>query len=354
MQNEFTKVKSFQFPREILAGHDVICRTAEMCDSFGLEKRALLVAGRKTNGIAGKLVAGILQKGGYETNTIILEEASRTNVEKCKKAVKEHRSYFIIGVGGGSKIDIAKLSAAELHVPYFSIPTSASHDGIASPRASIKDMGQSFSVEAKMPLGIIADTAIIVKSPYRLLASGCADIIANATALKDWELASRLKMESFSRTAYTMSKAAADTIIGKADSIRPGDEESVWVVIRQIIVSGLSMGVAGSSRPTSGSEHLFSHALDMLAPGRALHGEQCGVGTIMMMYLHNGDWEGIRNALVMLKAPATAKGLGFAEKEIVKALTMAQKIRPERYTILGERGLSNTQAEKLAKATCVI
>lgn len=55
------------------------------------------------------------------------------------------------------------------------------------------------------------------------------------------------------------------------------------------------MCIAGSSRPTSGSEHMFSHALDVLHPGKALHGEQCGVGCIMMMNLHGGDWKAIRD-----------------------------------------------------------
>ena len=56
-----------------------------------------------------------------------------------------------------------------------------------------------------------------------------------------------------------------------------------------MISSGMAISIAGNSRPASGSEHKFSHALDMIAPKPALHGEQCGVGTIMMMYLHGGD-----------------------------------------------------------------
>ena len=54
------------------------------------------------------------------------------------------------------------------------------------------------------------------------------------------------------------------------------------------------MSIAGSSRPASGSEHMFSHALDRIAPKPALHGEQCGVGTIMMMYLHGGNWQTVQ------------------------------------------------------------
>jgi len=113
------------------------------------------------------------------------------------------------------------------------------------------------------------------------------------------------------------------------------------------------MNVAGNTRPASGAEHMFSHMLDRIAPGRAMHGEQCGVGAIMMMYLHGEDWEKVRDALEELGAPTTAKEMGIPKKKIVEALTMAQTIRPNRYTILGEKGLTFDAAKKLAKITGV-
>lgn len=354
MTAPFTKMRSMSFPREILAGHDAITKLGALCEKFELKGKALIVTGKKTNKIVGETVRQHLHDACYETETIILSEASRQNVDWCEETIRDKNISFLVAVGGGSKIDIAKLAAAELRIPFISVPTCASHDGIASPRASIKDCGKNFSVEGTMPLGIVADTSIIVKSPYRLLASGCADIIANATAIRDWELAVKLKQEPFSRTAYMMSKISADTIMGHAGEIKPNLEESVWIVIRQIISSGLAMGVAGSSRPTSGSEHLFSHALDMIAPGRALHGEQCGLGTIMMMSLQGGDWGRIRSALRTIGAPVNARQLGFSRQEIVKALTIAHTIRPDRYTILGDSGLGKDAAQKLASETGVI
>ncbi|MEM1874723.1 MAG: iron-containing alcohol dehydrogenase, partial [Candidatus Hadarchaeales archaeon] len=144
-----------------------------------------------------------------------------------------------------------------------------------------------------------------------------------------------------------------ELIIANAKVIKRYTEESVRKVVKSLISSGVAMAIAGSSRPASGSEHLFSHALDMVAPKPALHGEQCGVGAIMMSYLQGGDWEIIRNALKTIGAPTTAKELGIPPKYIVKALTIAHKIRPERYTVLGG-GLGRKEAERLAKITGVI
>ena len=126
------------------------------------------------------------------------------------------------------------------------------------------------------------------------------------------------------------------------------------ILVEALISSSVAMCIAGSTRPASGSEHLFSHALDMVAPKPALHGEQVGVGAIMMSYLHGRNWRAIRDVLRRAGAPTNARELGIEDKYIVEALTIAHKIRPERYTILGDRGLSWEAAERLVRVTEVI
>ena len=49
-----------------------------------------------------------------------------------------------------------------------------------------------------------------------------------------------------------------------------------------------------------------------------------------------------------------AREIGVEDEEVIQALVMAAKIRPERYTILGEKGLTREAAEKVARATGVI
>ena len=99
---------------------------------------------------------------------------------------------------------------------------------------------------------------------------------------------------------------------------------------------------------------MFSHMLDLRCPGRALHGEQCGVGSIMTMYLHGGDWEHIRDALAEIGAPTTAKELGIPAEEIVYSLAHATEIRKDRFTILGDNGITEEVAERVATVTGVI
>ncbi|MEM1657541.1 MAG: NAD(P)-dependent glycerol-1-phosphate dehydrogenase [Candidatus Jordarchaeales archaeon] len=347
-------VHKMELPRKIVVGRDVIYMVGDVCKKLGLMGSALIVSGPKTSKIAGEKVSTSLYDAKISSQIVIIEESTMKEVEKVRAISKKVRPQLIIGVGGGKSIDVAKLSAHLEGLPFISVPTAASHDGIASPRASIKDTGIPHSLEAATPIAIIADTNIIGSSPYRLTAAGCGDVIANITSVKDWELAYKLRNEYFGEYAASLAKLSGELILQNAHLIARRTENSLRTVIEALISSGVSMGIAGSSRPTSGAEHMFSHALDMIAPKPALHGEQCGVGAIMMMYLHGGDWQAIRDALKTIGAPVTAKELGIDAEYIIEALCIAHKIRPERYTILGEKGIDREAAIRLATITGVI
>ena len=353
------------FPREVIVGHNTTDQIKEMCRRITRSKNALIVVDKNTKKISGDRIANILSGASYEINTIVLSSPimkkdvhvawpTMEEVNAVIKAAEKYESEFLLGVGGGSVIDVTKLAAYELSQLYVSVPTSAAHDGMASPRAALKDKKGSVSKTAVSPMAVLADTAIISKAPYRMLASGCADVISNLSAVKDWELAHRLKNEEFSTFAASLSETSSKLLLYKAEDIRSGFEEAVWQAVKCMITSGVAMSVAGTTRPASGSEHMFSHVLDRIAPGKALHGEQCGVGAIMMMYLHGEDWEEIHDFLKTIGAPTTAKELRIPKKKIIEALLCAQEIRPERYTILGEQGLTKEAAKKLAKITGVI
>ncbi len=350
------KVKWMQLPREVLVGHGVLEEIGRVCRHLGLRGGATVVTGaRYTRKIAGERVVEILADSGYEVQLVEVQAINPDSIERVREIIKENKMSFVLGVGGGTIIDTAKITSFELGIPFISVPTIASHDGIASPRASIKGDDRSpVSRQAQAPLAVIADTRIISSAPFRFTAAGCGDILANYTAVRDWQLAQRLQNAEFSSYAAALSEMTANMILENAAKIKKRDEKAAWTVVKALVSSGVAISIAGSSAPASGSEHKFSHALDMIADKPALHGEQCGVGTIMMSYLYGDDWQRIRDTLKEIGAPTTAKELGIKDEYIIEALTIAHKINPERYTILGESGLTKEAAVRLALATGVI
>lgn len=342
------------FPRNVLVGSGAIDALGGIVGDLAVGQSCLVVVDEMTKKLIGAQVEASLTNAGYEVTFYTSDGPTMKSVKAAVAEGKRIGAGFYVGAGGGSVIDVAKLAAFQDGPGFVSVPTSASHDGICSGRASIKEQHGSTSMEAKPPIAIVADTTVISKAPHRMLVAGCADVISNYSAVLDWELAHRLKAEEFSTFAAVLAKSGADLLMDNVEAIHPGHEESAWLAIKSLIVSGVSMAVAGSSRPASGAEHMFSHALDCIAPKPAMHGEQVGVGTILMTYLHGKDWRRIRDTLKTLGAPVTAKELGIPKNVIIEALTTCHTLRPERYTILGESGLTEGAALKLCKATGVL
>ncbi|MBS7632236.1 NAD(P)-dependent glycerol-1-phosphate dehydrogenase [Candidatus Bathyarchaeota archaeon] len=343
-----------QLPREVVIGKETIESVAEISKKLGFTKSALLIAGSKTYEVAGKTVKEILEKEGMKIQTFLTEKALIKDAEAAEETIARTKPEIVFGVGGGTKIDVAKYSSSRQGIPFISIPTTASHDGIASPLSSIKGLSKPYSVMAQAPLAIIADTNIIMKAPWRLAINGCGDVISKITAVEDWKLARKDKGEYYGEYAASLALMSARLVMENANLIQPNNEEGLRVLLEALISCGVAMSIAGSSRPCSGSEHMFSHALDTIKPCCAMHGEQCGVGAIMMAYLHGMDWRKIRDTLEKLGAPINAAELGVAKDDVVKALEIAVSIRPERYTILSKKNLSRESCEKVAKATEVI
>ncbi len=343
-----------QLPREVIVGRDVLNRVGEVCRRLGFTGNALVVSGPLTYPLAGERVAKSVAKEGFNVDRIIVKEASEPVLSEVVAKVKKTRASIVLGVGGGKDIDLAKLASARAAVEFMSIPTAASHDGIASPYASIKGGLKPYSIRGQAPVAILGDIGVLAESPYKLLAAGCGDIVAKHTAVKDWQLAHKLKNEYYGDYAADLALMSAELVTKNAREIVQRHLQGVQTVVEALISCGVAMSIAGSSRPCSGSEHLFSHALDLVAGETSLHGERAGVGAILCAYLHGSNWQAIRDFLREIGAPSTAKELNVTPKQLVKALTIAHTLRPERYTILGETGVAEPAAERVAAATGVL
>jgi glycerol-1-phosphate dehydrogenase [NAD(P)+] len=352
-----SRLHRINLPSKVLVGSRILHRIPEYLEEAKVtrEYNVGIVTGPTTYKVAGHIVEEALANAGYNVRVWKLSDASVKTAEKLAEEARSMGITVYLGVGGGRSIDLAKYSSATNNGYFISIPTAASHDGIASPFASLKGTGRPTSVKAQTPYAIIADIDVISKAPIRLNRAGVGDLIGKLTSVKDWRLAHRLKGEYYGEYAAQLALLSAKHVLRYHEAIASGNPDGVRVLIEALISSGVAMCIAGSSRPASGSEHLFSHALDILAPGKALHGEQVAIGTIMMLYLY-GDplWRKVKRIMKKIGLPTTAEELGIPPEIIVKALMIAPKIRPERYTILGENGLTEEAAWRLAKETGVI
>jgi glycerol-1-phosphate dehydrogenase [NAD(P)+] len=180
---------------------------------------------------------------------------------------------IIIGFGGGRSIDVAKLMAKDSGLEWISVPTAASHDGIASNVASIVQNGYRYSKKCKAPSIVVADTSIIDKAPAKLKRAGLGDIVSKASSLPEWRLASEEDIEALDEEIYMIVDGALRLIMENDDT------ESL---VRAEIECGKAMSMFGSSRPCSGTEHAISHAMDRR--NHTLHGLQVAFATPLSVH----------------------------------------------------------------------
>ena len=340
--------RSMVLPRMVVTGPGVLEQIPAIIAELDIPERGLIVCDTNTLDIAGNRVIEYLEAGGHPMEKVEIRGANIQELERVEALSDE--IDFLVGLGGGRPIDIAKQAGFNTNIPFISIPTAASHDGFGSPRASIRRDGRKTSMQAIPPIAVVADTEIISKAPKKLLGAGVGDIISNQTAVLDWKLAGQ--KADYSEYAAALSEMAAELVEKDIDKVASGKEEGVRLVVKALISSGVAMSIAGTSRPASGGEHKFSHWLDSNCDNPALHGEQCGLGSIVTMYLHGGDWKRIRDTLKAVDAPVNSNDLGIDDGTVLQALIKSKEIRPQRITILDNS--TQKQIEEAALATRVI
>ncbi len=343
---------TMELPRLIEIGEKNIGDFGRFVNSLNKPKRVSLISGTNVKKIIKEKIEDSLKSNKIKFVWHVSGDNTITAINQIQKDVKKDQSDLIAGIGGGRSVDTAKMIAYNLDKPFVSMPTAASHDGMASPFVSVVS-DKPHSIVASAPLGVFVDIDIIRKAPAKLLASGCGDLIANIIAVKDWQLGHEKTGEYYGRYSADLALMSAK-IVMENSSYYAKNGLDARIIVEALISAGVASCIAGSSRPCSGAEHLFSHALDKIAPGKGLHGEKCGIGSIMMAKLQGQDWKKIAKTLKDVGAPTSAKQVGLKSDEIVTALMIAQELRPERYTILKEIEMTERKALNLAKSTNVI
>jgi glycerol-1-phosphate dehydrogenase [NAD(P)+] len=338
-----------ELPTKVLIGEGVLSSLEDFIERPGGTRKVVVAAGSTVQSKVRQTVDAAL---GAKVLWVDVTSADLANVEKVMGAATG--ADCIVGVGGGKSVDVGKLAAFRKGLAFYSVPTSASHDGISSPFASLKGLDRPYSLKAKPPVGILADVLVIASSPRRLLSAGCGDLVSKFTAVHDWRLAHKATGEYYGRYAADLALLSANVVLKSSKDTGRFGKDSVRDLVEALISAGVAAGIAGSSRPCSGAEHLFSHYLDLVAPGKGLHGEKCGLGAIMMAKLQGSNWELVRSALRNVHAPTRADEIGIGEGDVVKALTNASTIRPDRYTVLSKVRLNKKGAFTLAHSTGVI
>ncbi|WP_270562865.1 sn-glycerol-1-phosphate dehydrogenase [Clostridium beijerinckii] len=269
-------------------GNNIIEQLPEFLKEFK-NKKILIVQDVHTYVVAGKRVEEILQNDFSLKKFVFPQEHLLPDVYALGRVLMEIEddTALILGVGSGVINDICRYVAYRVHVDYAIVGTAPSMDGYASVVSPLITDGFKESHKAIYPYGIYADIEIMKNAPMYLLCSGLGDVLGKYIALADWSIANILTGEYYCKTITDMVQAAVDKCVDAAPRIPQRNDEVVKNITDALVLSGITIGMAGASRPASGSEHHIAHGWEIMFHTRNseekwVHGNFVGVGTVVM------------------------------------------------------------------------
>ena len=310
--------------------------------------KTILVTTEHLRGLFQGIVDEI-QKDFTECELCLLDKADYDNAVALAKYIVMNDIKLVIGFGGGRVLDLAKFAAFVSKTKLIPIPTALSNDSLASPVAVLGTEGKARkSFRCTIPDAIIVDVDIVEHTPELQLLAGIGDTLSKYTALHDWKLAEAKTGEPVDDFACMMSHMAFESIL-----LHTKEDLKDWKFIRSLtdalVMGGLAMEIAGNSRPSSGSEHLFCHALDedFTEQVSIPHGIATAMGTYPAAIFQGRGTDKVLNIIKQYGIPVKPSDNGVTEDIFIQAWQGAAKTRADRYTILNETDLSTERLKEI-------
>ncbi len=305
------------------------------------KKKVIIVTEANLQQLFGKIIDE-LQKDFKNSEVYLVEDGSFDAAVDMAKYCCMNNVNVIIGFGGGMVLDMAKYAAFVSKSMYLCLPTTLSNDSLASPVAVLGTEGKARKTfKCTIPDAIIVDVNVIMGAPQKQILAGIGDTISKYTALNDWKLAHTVGNSQVDDFAYMISKMAFNTIcFSEEKDIK--SKSFIKLLTQALVMGGLAMEIAGDSRPASGSEHLFCHALEEYYSEQVnvTHGIAVAMGSFCACIFQNRNIGKITRLLKEYKLPVKPSSWGITEEIFVGAWQKASTTRADRYTILNETDLS--------------
>ena len=279
---------------------------------------------------------------------VAMKNASFDEAVSIAKKVCVEDISVIIGFGGGRVLDTAKYAAHISKSVYICMPTSLSNDSLASPFSVLETYGKARKTFAcKIPAAIIVDTNMIINAPEGQTLSGIGDTIAKHTALYDWKLSAAKASSKVEDFAYALSRMSFDSVY-HCDEKNMKSRVFIRILSRALVMGGLAMEIAGSSRPCSGSEHLFAHAIEEYYPQiKISHGLAVALGSIPACIFQGQEVSGLMEFFSTYGLDINPRSYGITEDMFADMWDKARTVRAGRYTILDEIGYDKIRLSEI-------
>ncbi|NMA95936.1 MAG: sn-glycerol-1-phosphate dehydrogenase, partial [Clostridiales bacterium] len=277
---------------DIIIDPDILGDLPELLCKYK-SRKILIVADRNTYRVAGDIVKDILSKDFVVEVFVYDDEFLVADTDSLGAFLLELGSEpdLILTIGSGTLNDITRYVSKRTGIPYVIIATAPSMDGYTSIISPLIRRGVKTNFPGVYPTSIIADINIMKEAPMHMLQAGLGDVLGKYTALSDWRMSNILgieREEPYCANIAGLVGNAIEKCVEVAPQLTSRTEDAIRAIMEGLILAGLCIGLAGHSRPASGSEHQISHYIEMKflendVATKWLHGNKVGVGTLMII-----------------------------------------------------------------------
>lgn len=289
-----------------------------------------------------------IQKDFSDADVIEVVNADFDEAVAMAKKICIDDVEIVIGFGGGRVLDVAKYAAFVSKAVYICLPTNLSNDSLASPFSVLGTEGSARKTLAcSIPTAIIVDIDMIMKAPVTQTIGGIGDTISKYTAIYDWSLSAKKSGKPMDDFAYSIASMCYDSV-AHCDEKSVQSKEFIRILARALVMGGLAMEIAGSSKPCSGSEHLFCHAIEELYPSiKISHGYAVALGSVAAANFQGRDDRKIIEVCKCYGLDINPATYGIDKDLFAEIWSKAAGTRPDRFTILNTTTLDREWLDQI-------
>ncbi|NRD79106.1 iron-containing alcohol dehydrogenase family protein [Bacillus sp. BRMEA1] len=287
-----------------------------------ISTNALIIGGHQALEAVGSVLFHSLEENGVLFDTAFYSGfCTKQAIQTFANRAVETHSGVVIGVGGGSVLDIAKAVAEDAHLPVVTIPTIAATCAAWSALSVIYDESGKVidhRLLKQAPKIVFADSKILVEAPVRYLQSGIGD-----TIVKWYEYAPNNKNNeydpafqiSLNTAKYALEVLETHAVQAVEDNRQKRSSKAFKEVVDAVIALAGLVGSVNSGRYRFAAAHAIHDSMTAVSEThKSLHGEKVIFGLIAQFVLERKSEPEITHlirSLNELNLPVTLKQVGI-------------------------------------------
>jgi len=270
---------NFLLPQKVIFGAGSVALTGEEAKRLGSRKVLIVTSPGMLHRPHLEQATASLEKHKLRSDVFsgVTPEPPIEDVYRCISFARKKGPDLLIGLGGGSVMDVAKKAAADLSLPRIMVPTTAGTGSEVTHESVLKVDGKK---RAFVDAGLIADVAIVDPNlcqtmSKRLTTSSGMDALAHAVECYESKrsnpVAKTLAFEAYNLVKDNLLKAVK------------GDTQAMVNLSLGSLMAGMAFGNSGTT---------LGHALSYPLSNRGIpHGE-----AVAMMLPHALEFNGADSA----------------------------------------------------------